>query len=115
MSFDRTEESYRSRARAGFALALPLKNFAPPLQPNLPRHCFAREIAHSRRFKVERIQGVKARATLHRREQRCDKTIPIRTANKLGAIRKRVLHDTRHHSTAISPAPTRRPSISITL
>jgi hypothetical protein len=47
---------------------LPLENFVPPLQPNLPWHCFAREIADSRHFKAECIQGVKAGAALHWRE-----------------------------------------------
>ena len=119
----------RTRDRIGTRLAAPFaaQDIAPPLQADFAGQRFARNLAHARHFAVESVKRMQRSALFGRSEQGGDIAVAVGCPHKLGAIGECILHEfhttsprcaergSKNQSIAISPAPTRRLSISMTL
>src|ERR1700685_2724247 len=98
-------------------LALAAQYVTPPLQANFARQRLARYFAHARNFAAEGIERVQRSTVFRRCKQGREIAVSIIGAHKLGTIGECILQGGtwKYYSTAISPAPTRRRSMSITL
>ncbi len=92
MALDGGKERRRDRVGARLPVPLAIDDVAPPLQADFTGQSLARHVADTPHLDVERVECVQRAALIRRRKQRGDEAVAIRGADKLGAIRKPILH-----------------------